>query len=230
AKPEEPSWRSPWGTGRPGWHIECSAMSARLLGQVFDIHGGGTDLIFPHHENEIAQSAGISGTTPARYWIHNGLVNMGAEKMSKSRGNGPSLFDLLDQYPADALRLLVLSKRYRRPLAYSARAAHTAVCQLKRLQSFFDGLPASGSRREEVDQGGTLLWEQFCSAMDDDFNFPQALAVIFSGIKSCRRMPGNQALYGDLIKMSRIVFGLSLEPIAGGRVAPSSFHRPSEAV
>src|SRR5690606_681925 len=127
AKPGEPSWDSPWGPGRPGWHIECSAMSLKYLGNGFDFHGGGMDLIFPHHENEIAQSEAYTGQTPfVRFWVHNGLVNMGAEKMSKSLGNVVDIHGLLDRYPAALIRFLLLNTHYRSPLEFSEQALEEA--------------------------------------------------------------------------------------------------------
>jgi cysteinyl-tRNA synthetase len=193
SKPREPSWPSPWGPGRPGWHIECSAMSWQLLGEVFDIHGGGVDLIFPHHENEIAQSESISGKTPANYWIHNGLVQIDGEKMSKSLGNSLGLKDLLDCYPPAALRLLMLSKRYRHPLAFSHEAMRKAAKSLARLEGFFSRWPMAPAAPAEAVKRPGSIWSQFCSAMDDDFNFPMALAVVFQGVRRLNRMLGANA-------------------------------------
>ena len=136
AKPGEPAWDSPWGPGRPGWHIECSAMAARYLGDGFDIHGGGTDLIFPHHENEIAQSEGASGNPFARYWLHNGMVNLGGEKMAKSTGLVVDLGSLLDQVDPAALRLLFLRSHYRSQLEYTADLLDDATASLDRLRRF----------------------------------------------------------------------------------------------
>ena len=193
SQPREPGWSSPWGTGRPGWHIECSAMSWQLLGEVFDIHGGGADLIFPHHENEIAQSESISGKTPANYWIHNGLVQIDGEKMSKSLGNSLGLKDLLDRYPPAALRLLMLSKRYRHPLAFSREAMRKAVKSLARLERFFLRWPMAPVAPAEAEKRPGSIWSQFCSAMDNDFNFPMALAVVFQGVRRINRILGANA-------------------------------------
>ena len=137
AKPEEPSWPSPWGPGRPGWHIECSAMSSRLLGENYDIHGGGADLVFPHHENEIAQSESLFGRTPANYWMHNGLVYIAGEKMSKSLGNALNLHSLLEIYRPEALRLFLLTKHYRHPVEVTHLALHEASVRLSKLYRFF---------------------------------------------------------------------------------------------
>ena len=193
SQPREPGWPSPWGGGRPGWHIECSAMSWQLLGEVFDIHGGGADLIFPHHENEIAQSESISGKTPANYWIHNGLVQIDGEKMSKSLGNSLGLKDLLDRYPPAALRLLMLSKRYRHPLAFSREAMRKAVKSLTRLERFFLRWPMAPVAPAEAEKRPGSIWSQFCSAMDNDFNFPMALAVVFQGVRRINRIIGANA-------------------------------------
>jgi cysteinyl-tRNA synthetase len=133
AKPGEPTWDSPWGPGRPGWHIECSAMASKYLGEGFDIHGGGLDLVFPHHENEVAQSEGASGETFARYWLHNGMVNLGGEKMAKSTGNVVDLETILDTHGGRALRLLYVRAHYRSPIDYSEELLAEAEESLDRL-------------------------------------------------------------------------------------------------
>jgi cysteinyl-tRNA synthetase len=187
AKPEEPFWPSPWGPGRPGWHIECSAMSTHLLGPRFDIHGGGMDLIFPHHENEIAQSESVFGKTPANYWMHHGLVLAEGGKISKSRGRFESLVDLLYVYPPDAVRLFLLSKRYRHPLKFSPLHMAVATKNLAHLQRFFACCELSESLPDPRPPGETPLYSRFRDAMDDDFNFPQALALIFAEIRRINR-------------------------------------------
>ena len=189
-KPQEPCWPSPWGPGRPGWHIECSAMSWALLGEVFDIHGGGMDLIFPHHENEIAQSESLSGKTPANYWIHNGLVHINGAKMSKSLGNSLSLKNLLNSHPPTALRLFMLSKRYRHPLEFSHDALRQAVKSYTRLERFFSRCHVAPADCEETGKRPGSIWTQFCSAMDDDFNFPMALSIIFQAVRRLNRILG----------------------------------------
>ena len=222
AKPGEPAWPSPWGPGRPGWHIECSAMAACLLGASFDIHGGGSDLIFPHHENEIAQSQCRFGRPPAAYWLHNGLVSVGGQKMSKSLGNGGRLAALLDEFSPDAVRLFLLSKRYRHPLEFSAAGMAASARASARLRRFFDAT----SRPAEDPEPGAVpespIRERFRTAMDDDFNFPAALSVVFAGIKTARALESRaragssdaarQAvrLRRDLAWMGRDVLGFRL--------------------
>lgn len=174
AKPDEPSWESPWGNGRPGWHIECSAMSTCSLGNHFDIHGGGADLQFPHHENEIAQSEGATGETYVNYWIHNGFVRVNEEKMSKSLGNFFTVRDVLEQYQPEVVRYFILSSHYRSPLNYSDQHLDNAQQALTRLYTALRGLPMS----EESDDDNSY-YERFHEAMDDDFNTADALAVLF---------------------------------------------------
>ncbi|MBF0308465.1 MAG: cysteine--tRNA ligase [Magnetococcales bacterium] len=208
AKPGEPTWQSPWGPGRPGWHIECSAMSTRYLGESFDIHGGGMDLIFPHHENEIAQSQGAAGQAPVRYWMHNGFVNVVSsegerEKMSKSLGNFRTIRELLQEHPGEVLRYFILNSHYRHPLDFSnsllegAKAAldrlYTVLRQgEERLQSAPDG-EADPGRLQEF-QG---CRERFVAAMDDDFNTPKALAVLFELGKALNSLDGASRRTGE---------------------------------
>ncbi len=180
-KPGEPWWESPWGEGRPGWHIECSAMAERYLGEGFDIHGGGSDLIFPHHENEIAQSEGASGKTFARYWLHNGMVNLGGEKMAKSTGNLIDLASLVEKHGGRPLRLLFLRAHYRSPIEYSEDLVIEAAESLDRLGRF-------RSRVEPGEPASTAL-EAFREAMDDDFGTPQAISLLFDLVRE-----GNRAL------------------------------------
>jgi len=174
AKPEEPSWESPWGPGRPGWHIECSAMSTTCLGNHFDIHGGGMDLQFPHHENEIAQSEGATGESFVNVWMHNGFVRINEEKMSKSLGNFFTVREVLKQYPPEVMRYFILTSHYRSSLNYSEQNLETAQQALTRLYTALRGLP-------HTDQ----VWaddscrHRFNLAMEDDFNTPEALAVLF---------------------------------------------------
>jgi cysteinyl-tRNA synthetase len=196
AKPGEPAWDSPWGPGRPGWHIECSAMAAKYLGRGFDIHGGGEDLIFPHHENEIAQSEGATGEPFARYWLHNAFLQLKGEKMAKSVGNVVSLRDLLRRYRGVVLRYALLGAHYRSPLEFSSEALDDAAAGYERLTTFAinaaRALPAEGEPAAEAAAGSPPggpgreasamdgAWaERFVAALDDDLNVPAALAVLF---------------------------------------------------
>ncbi len=175
AKPGEPAWDSPWGPGRPGWHIECSAMSAELLGKHFDIHGGGQDLQFPHHENEIAQSEGAHGCTFVNYWMHNGFVRVDNEKMSKSLGNFFTIREVLEKYDAEVVRFFILRAHYRSPLNYSDAHLDDARGALTRLYTALKDTPQAVG---EVDWSLPAA-ARFKAAMDDDFNTPEALAVLF---------------------------------------------------
>jgi cysteinyl-tRNA synthetase len=184
AKPGEPSWPSPWGPGRPGWHIECSAMAMRYLGESFDIHGGGEDLLFPHHENEIAQSEAATGQPFVRYWIHNGFVNLGSEKMSKSLGNTLTIRDMVRRHDPEAIRLYLLGTHYRHPLEFSDDRIAEASRALARLSAVRDEAARIGGEAEPA--ADPALTEQvaahrarFEAAMDDDFNTPQAIGVLF---------------------------------------------------
>ncbi len=191
----EPWWDSPWGRGRPGWHLECSVMSQRYLGSTFDIHGGGEDLIFPHHENEIAQSEGATGKPLARYWIHNGFVRVNSEKMSKSLGNFFTIRDILKQYHAEVLRLFLLQSHYRSPVDFSDAALAEARQGMDRFYSTLKALrermaagqavfgeERAGKDRELIDQI-EVLRERFCEAMDDDFNTARAIGYLFDAIR-----------------------------------------------
>ena len=191
AKPGEPAWGSPWGPGRPGWHIECSAMSLRYLGEQIDIHGGGQDLIFPHHENEIAQTESYTGVKPfVRYWLHNGLLQLGGEKMSKSIGNLVTIREVIAQHGADALRLFVLSSHYRSPLTYSEEGLEAAARGMARLRAAAYVAPIA----TQLDQAHTELAAAsaracgaFRAAMDDDFNTPAAIASLFDLVRDLNR-------------------------------------------
>jgi cysteinyl-tRNA synthetase len=189
SKPGEPVWDSPWGPGRPGWHIECSAMASKYLGQPFDIHGGGNDLIFPHHENEIAQSEGAKGRQLARYWLHNGMVNFGAEKMSKSLGNVWTVAAAARQVGGEALRLLVLGTHYRGPLDFQP----DRLLETKRT---LDRLYESLARADEALRGETVtgdaaardtILDEFRAGMDDDFNTARGLATVFDAMRALNR-------------------------------------------
>lgn len=175
AKPGEPSWPSPWGEGRPGWHIECSVMGSDLLGAHFDIHGGGQDLQFPHHENEIAQSEGAHDCKFVNYWLHNGFVRVDDEKMSKSLGNFFTIREVLQQYDAEVVRFFILRAHYRSPLNYSDQHLDDARAALNRLYTALRGIEAASTG---IDWNAPQP-AKFRAAMDDDFNTPEALAVLF---------------------------------------------------
>lgn len=186
AKPGEPSWDSPWGKGRPGWHIECSAMSLKYLGETLDIHGGGQDLIFPHHENEIAQSESFTGKKPfVKYWMHNGLLRLGEEKMSKSIGNIISIKQALSKFSSDAIRIFILGSHYRSPLTYSPEALEAAEKGAARLRQALEA-STSGGRASSLD--AETARKRFIESMDDDFNTPQALAVLFDLTRELNRL------------------------------------------
>ena len=222
SKPGEPEWASPWGPGRPGWHIECSAMSLTYLGETIDIHGGGRDLIFPHHENEIAQSESFTGVKPfAKYWLHNGLVQLGEEKMSKSLGNLITIKEALDNYGADAIRIFVLSSHYRSPLTYSEEVLMAAKEGAERLLRVI-------SRDEPTSGKGEALnaepyEKQFIEAMDDDFNTPQALAVLFDLVRKINEAGDASIGFANaqdtLVSLARQVLGLNLPRIFNVQVS-----------
>jgi cysteinyl-tRNA synthetase len=215
AKPGEPSWSSPWGQGRPGWHIECSAMSLKYLGNTLDIHGGGQDLIFPHHENEIAQSESFTGVKPfVKYWLHNGLVQLGEEKMSKSLGNLITIKEALEKYRADAIRIFVLNSHYRSPLSYSEEALEAAVSGAKRLWRVTKRDDPTGGKGEALD--AEPFREQFNEAMDDDFNTPKALAVLFDLARVINEAADSGLSFvtaqNTLSDLARNILGLKLDP------------------
>jgi cysteinyl-tRNA synthetase len=185
SKPGEPTWESPWGPGRPGWHIECSAMSTKYLGQPFDIHGGGRDLIFPHHENEIAQSEGAFGKPLARYWIHNGFLNINQEKMSKSLGNFFTIREILNEFDATALRHYFLSSHYRSPMDFSKEGLEDAAKATDRIHETLDRVGRSVKSGAEAE---AALVQSFRQEMDDDFNTPRALALIFDEVRALNRL------------------------------------------
>lgn len=188
AKPGEPSWDSPWGKGRPGWHIECSAMSMKFLGEQLDIHGGGQDLIFPHHENEIAQSECFTGKKPfVRHWMHNGLMQMGAEKMSKSLGNLITIREALQKYSSDGIRLFILSSYYRSPLTYSEEAIEAAERGAERLRQPLASPAKTGGEKIAA----APFRQRFIEAMDNDFGTAQAIAALFDLAREINR--GNES-------------------------------------
>jgi cysteinyl-tRNA synthetase len=224
AKPGEPFWDSPWGPGRPGWHIECSAMSMQYLGKELDIHGGGADLAFPHHENEIAQSEASTGKPFARYWIHNGFVNIRAEKMSKSLGNVLNIREILQRVHAEALRLFLLSSHYRSPLDYNETSIREASVGLERLYAALaalDDLLEANGKAKDLPEELKDIKARFFDAMDDDFNTPRTLAVLFDAARAINRMamPGApkksivspellQGVKTDISEIAKDVLGL----------------------
>ena len=208
SKPQEPSWPSRWGAGRPGWHIECSAMSSSLLGESFDIHGGGQDLQFPHHENEIAQSEGASGGRFAKYWMHNGFVRVDEEKMSKSLGNFFTVREVLKKYDAEVVRFFIARAHYRSPLNYSDAHLDDAKSSLDRLYTALRGAAAGG---------GGVDWNEpharrFKAAMDDDFNTPEAVAVLFD--MATRINAGERGLAPQLRALGGLLGLLQRDPAA----------------
>ncbi|MGB4214510.1 MAG: cysteine--tRNA ligase [Dethiobacteria bacterium] len=213
-KPGEPAWDSPWGKGRPGWHIECSSMAMHYLGETIDLHAGGADLIFPHHENEVAQSTGATGKTFARYWLHAGYLNIDQQKMSKSLGNVLTVRGLLENFNPLDFRFFILSAHYRSPLSFSRDLLLQARSGRERLQELADNLyrALAGSRREAPD-GGEKLYsaikaarDRFIEAMDDDFNTAGAIAVLFelareANIYLNREHPHNRKLLEQLLAL-----------------------------
>ncbi len=212
AKPGEPWWESPWGPGRPGWHIECSAMAEKYLGRGFDIHGGGSDLLFPHHENEIAQSEGASGTTFARYWLHNGMVNLGGEKMAKSTGLVVDLAPILKSHGGRALRMLYLRAHYRSPIEFSDVLLVEATEALDRLDRF----------RQRATPGvpDEMALDRFREVMDNDFGTPQAMSLLFDLVRDGNRLldeGGDGSAIAGAVETIVAVLGLddASDPAAG---------------
>ena len=187
SKPGEPTWDSPWGKGRPGWHIECSAMSTEYLGDTLDIHGGGKDLIFPHHENEIAQSEAAFGTSFVKYWVHNGFVNIDQEKMSKSLGNFLLIKDVLKSYHPESVRLFLLSKHYRSPIDFSEKTMAESSTGLDKVYALLDRVEKEIGSSKEIKKSGQY-WQRFCDAMDDDFNTAHGLGILFDAVHKINRL------------------------------------------
>ena len=217
AKPGEPLWNSPWGDGRPGWHIECSAMSTSLLGNHFDIHGGGQDLQFPHHENEIAQSEGAHGGTFVNYWMHNGFVRVDDEKMSKSLGNFFTVREVLARYDAEVVRFFIARAHYRSPLNYSDQHLDDAKNALSRLYTALKGCDA---------EAGAVNWDEgharrFRDAMNDDFNTAEAVSVLFEVASELNRTRARE--HAQLLKSLGAVLGLlQRDPNAFLQAAPAT--------
>jgi cysteinyl-tRNA synthetase len=207
AKPHEPSWDSPWGKGRPGWHIECSAMSSHCLGKHFDIHGGGMDLQFPHHENEIAQSEAASGQTFVNTWLHNGFVRVNEEKMSKSLGNFFTVRDVLKSYDPETVRYFIVASHYRSPLNYSDQQLDSSHQALTRLYTALRELP-----NIETAYNNLKYQEKFCAALNDDLNTPEALAVLFEIAKEINKLKetdiSQAAILGNELQRLASIVGL----------------------
>jgi cysteinyl-tRNA synthetase len=236
SKPSEPAWDSPWGTGRPGWHIECSAMNFHHLGEQIDIHGGGNDLIFPHHENEIAQTESLTGKPFARFWIHNGMMQFAGEKMSKSLGNVVSVTEFLSKHEGNALRMMVLNSSYRGPLTYSEEVVQQTERALERLRSALRREPAgAGEDSASAREAAAALNDQmeatrqgFLDAMDDDFNTAGAMGHLFDLVRAINQA-GDSGVGGEALKTAQDllrelagVFGLELDRPAtrGGDADP----------
>ncbi len=230
AKPGEPSWESPWGAGRPGWHIECSAMSYKYLGKSFDIHGGGKDLIFPHHENEIAQSEAAFEKPFVKYWVHNGFVDINHEKMSKSLGNFTMIKDVLAKYHPEVIRLFLLSKHYRSPIDYNENSMDEVIASLDKIYAFLERAGRAGIDPDKIDipfKGNTVKdnkdkavtdseksaakgsdWKNFAQAMDDDFNSARGMASVFEAVKKGNRIldKNEPEVSGDVLEEIRVVY------------------------
>ncbi len=234
AREDEPSWDSPWGKGRPGWHIECSAMNLHHLGEQIDIHGGGNDLVFPHHENEIAQTESLTGKPFARYWVHNGMLQLSGEKMSKSLGNLITIEEFLVDHQADVFRLMVLNSYYRGPLTFTSDVIAQAEKGLERLLSALR-LSSPGSQGASdaslKDMEATLVStkEKFIAAMDDDFNTSAALSTLFDLVRSINSLRAEGATDGqlkpaqDLFSELTGVLGLRLEATSSSSNAADPF-------
>ncbi|HEX6302340.1 MAG TPA: cysteine--tRNA ligase, partial [Acidimicrobiia bacterium] len=224
AKPGEPTWDSPWGPGRPGWHIECSAMASKYLGEGFDIHGGGLDLVFPHHENEVAQSEGASGETFARYWLHNGMVNLGGEKMAKSTGRVVDLEGILDSHGGRALRMLYVRAHYRSPIEYSEELLAEAEESLDRLDRFRERVVTLREPDREA-------LARFTEVMDDDFGTSQAVSLMFDLIRDGNRLLDEGGDAGALAGAVETIVGvLGLDdaepaPVSAGGLSDEEIER-----
>jgi cysteinyl-tRNA synthetase len=222
AKEGEPSWESPWGAGRPGWHIECSVMSLQHLGEQIDIHGGGNDLIFPHHENEIAQTESYTGKPFVRYWMHNGMMQLSGEKMSKSLGNLVTVEDFLAENDADVLRIMILNSSYRSPLTYNDDVVDQSTKALERLRNGLrPAFPEAGGAPVDVKKALSEQIEAtrkgFTESMDDDFNTAGALGYLFELVRAINHARDNSATAEELAESQALllelttVFGLSID-------------------
>jgi cysteinyl-tRNA synthetase len=236
AKPGEPMWDSPWGKGRPGWHIECSAMSTHFLGPHFDIHGGGKDLMFPHHENEIAQSEGAFGPGFVNVWIHNGFVQINQEKMSKSLGNFLMVKDILKQFHPEVVRLFLLSSHYRSPVDFTEQAMAEAEAGLEKIYALLHRIARStgGAAPDQNQEKPGGLWADFCQAMDDDFNTARAIGLMFDTVRGLNRVMDDMAGGGTSEARARLQSGRAdLMRVGGvlgiGTELPSNFFEQKRA-
>lgn len=229
SKPGEPAWDSPWGPGRPGWHIECSAMSMHHLGEQIDIHGGGNDLVFPHHENEIAQTESATGKTFARYWVHNGMMQLAGEKMSKSLGNLVTIDEFLAQHEGDVLRMMILNSSYRNPLTFGDEVIAQAERALERLRLALrpvsGGSLASGEAVDSLNRQVEATRQGFIDCMDDDFNTAGALGFLFDLLRAINQardagvVPDVVGKAQHMLQELMQVFGLRTEREVGGSQA-----------
>ncbi len=208
AKEGEPSWDSPWGAGRPGWHIECSAMSSKLIGESIDIHGGGKDLIFPHHENEIAQSEAAFGKPFVKYWLHNGFVNINKEKMSKSLGNFTTIKNILKSYHPETLRMFLLSSRYRSPIDFNEQMMKEAEINLDKIYSLFARINENSINKTKAKEG--KFWLNFKEAIDNDFNTAVGVSVLLEAVRSANNFldkneEDKENTLSDIIRISEVL-------------------------
>lgn len=236
AKPDEPSWPSKWGNGRPGWHIECSAMIFKHFGEQIDIHGGGMDLIFPHHENEIAQSEASSGKIFVKYWMHNNMLNFSGQKMSKSLGNFVTLRDFLKTYPAEVYKWMILSVHYRSICDFGDEAVHRAISGLAKVYSalsvaesygVWDSVSSQGSTDANMDKICESAWGKVADSLDDDFNTPEAFAAMYEVIRQFnaqvkRGLKVNPALSAKSLSLKKFIQRMG-EPMALFQERPSDF-------
>lgn len=207
AKEGEPSWESPWGKGRPGWHIECSAMSKKILGETIDIHTGGRDLIFPHHENELAQSECANGKTFVKYWLHNGFVNLSKEKMSKSLGNTIFLKDLFKKVHPEALKLYILSSHYRSPIEFSYDDLQVSSGALDRMVRLLYAIPHKDFENK-LTKIQADYFHKFEMAMDEDFNTPKAFAVLFDVIREANKLAAKKETFDQAVELRYVLWYL----------------------
>jgi cysteinyl-tRNA synthetase len=222
---EDTSWPSPWGPGRPGWHIECSAMAEELLGVDFEVHGGGSDLVFPHHENEVAQTEAARGRPLARLWMHNGMVELGTEKMAKSVGNIRLLHGALDEYGPETVLMWLVSGHYRQPLGFSEEALEQAAANVRTLRELVRRLDPEGPAPDALDP----LVERFFDALADDFNTPEARAVLFEWAREAnRRLDAGETLGPGRVREMLHAFGLERLIDAAADEAPADIRDLAE--